>query len=125
MFNKLQHKSNRVDLTKAVKEFLADLEKVITTKDSARLHKKIEMLEMFGTGLGEPHASPVKGKLRELKVRVGKKWIRIFYFEAEHGEFVLVHAIAKKTNKLPPKEIELALIKMKEYETPVQTNFEK
>jgi phage-related protein len=106
------NQGNLVYLSVNVKNFLEDLSKSITIQEYARLVKKLEMLKILGTALGEPHASPVKDKLWELKVRVGKKWIRILYYQAGRDEFILLHALEKKTNRLPHREIEVALDRM-------------
>ena len=111
-----QNRENQVYLTENVMRFFENLSKTITIQERVRLVKKLEMLKILGTSLGEPHASPIKDKLWELKVRVGKKWIRILYYMASHGTFVLLHALEKKTNRLSQKEIELAQTRLCEVE---------
>ena len=103
---------NEIILTGYVKEFLADLAITLKASEYAQVLRKIGLLKNLGMALGEPHASPVEGKLWELKARAGKRWIRIFYCEQGLQKFVLLHAIEKKSNKLKRNDIEIAQKRM-------------
>lgn len=86
-----------------VSNFVSSLD--ISTR--ARAMRTIDLLETFGPKLSAPYSKKVSQNLYELRIR-GKIHIRIFY--AFIGEdIILLHGIKKKTNKLPKKDMELAL----------------
>jgi len=71
--------------------------------DKARVDRTREYFEVYGFGIGPKYIKKIKANLWEL--RAGK--IRLFLFIT--GEKAVgVHAIYKKTQKLPTKDIKLA-----------------
>ncbi len=56
---------------------------------------------------------PLKGKLWEIKVSGEGKAHRVLYAVITK-EMLIVHAFTKKTQKTPPKELKLALKRLKE-----------
>jgi len=73
----------------------------------------IDLLEQFGPGLQRPHAASIRLKrysgLWELRISFSGDASRVLYFTFNDGSFVLLHGFIKKTEKLPKKELEIAL----------------
>ncbi len=81
-------------------EFLDDLDK----KDKIRLDRTRELFEKYGFQIGPKYIKKIRENLWEL--RAGR--IRIFL--CVKGNFANgVHAIYKKTQKLPKQEIKLSI----------------
>jgi phage-related protein len=55
--------------------------------------------------------------IRELRVHHGSDYYRIFYFATTDRMFILLHAITKKRDKIPPDDLELALKRRADYLT--------
>ena len=79
----------------------------------------------MGSGLHYPYTDSIKGDkydgLMELRTKQASNIFRTFYFvvvkddENKSEKAVLLHAIQKKTNKTPKKELDTALGRMKDY----------
>lgn len=91
-----------------VKDFIEKLEK----SSYARVLRLIDLLQEFGPFLKMPYSKKVASALYELRVK-GKESIRIFYTQISQ-EYYLLHAFKKKKQKIPKKEIEIALDRVKE-----------
>ncbi|MDO8521872.1 MAG: type II toxin-antitoxin system RelE/ParE family toxin [bacterium] len=92
----------------------AQLEKFICSLEDATVAKAlriIDLLEMFGHKLGPPHSKKVAVGLFELRIR-GKQEVRIFYMFL-HGDAVLLHGFIKKSQRIPKKELNSAIRKLK------------
>jgi len=77
------------------------------------LHLTDLMLE-FGSNLGMPHTKAIEGGLFELRIK-GKEGIaRIFYCTRVGKRIVMLHVFVKKSQKLPQKELQMAVRRMKE-----------
>jgi len=77
------------------------------------LHLTDLMLE-FGSNLGMPHTKLIDDGLCELRVK-GKEGIaRVFYCIRVGKRIVMLHVFVKKTQKIPKKELKLAIQRMKE-----------
>jgi hypothetical protein len=68
----------------------------------------IKLLGEQGTGLPFPYSSQVRGRLRELRTRFGKRRLRILYFADSRRIFMLLHGVVKSTEKLPESDIQKA-----------------
>jgi len=68
-------------------------------------------LQEYGTRIGQPTVKHIDGNLWELRPLDN----RIFFFYWKDNKYVLLHHFIKKTNKTPPREIEQARSKMKDY----------
>lgn len=90
-----------------VKEFIEELD--YNTK--ARVNLSIRLLIDYGPFLKPPDIKKLKNKLYELRI-TGKISIRIFY-TIYAGEYYLLHAFKKKTQKTPVKELKIALDRIK------------
>jgi len=91
-----------------VKEFIQDQDKPA----NAKIISAIELLETDGPYLKPPYVKKLQGKLYELRIS-GQVAIRILYTICE-GEYYLLHAFKKKTQKTPIKELRIALDRMKQ-----------
>ncbi len=78
----------------------------------AKVLHTIELLEEFGANLRMPYSKKITNNLYELRVS-GKEAIRIFYTKAKNT-FYLLHAIKKKAQKTPKKEIEIAIDRLRD-----------
>ena len=93
--------------------FDTKLEKFVSSLEEstvAKILRTIDLLEMFGTSLGPPHSKKIKRNLYELRIR-GKQEVRIFYTQ-NRGAVVLLHGFIKKSQRIPDKEIKMALQKL-------------
>lgn len=71
----------------------------------------IGALEKYGTRVGNPIVKHIEGNLWELRPLSN----RIFFFYWQDNKFVLLHHFIKKSQKTPPKEIEQARNKLKDF----------
>lgn len=94
-----------------VREFLDTL----SESDQARILQTARLLEEFGLQLGAPYVRAVRGKLWELRVRVGRTRYRILYFAFVGQRFILLHGFVKRTAKIPLREIEIAEQRMADF----------
>jgi|SRR3989344_9609062 len=78
----------------------------------AKILHSILLLKNGGPFLKPPYAKKLRSNLYELRTS-GKIAARIFY-TMKGGEYYLMHAFKKKTQKTPTKEIKTALDRMKE-----------
>jgi len=97
------------------KEPLTDFLSNLPIKTRARVVKLIDLLAEYGVLLKEPYTRQIKSKIRELRVKDNLGHIRVFYFTFTGRRFVLLHGFLKKTDKTPPKEIELAEKRMNDF----------
>lgn len=81
----------------------------------ARFLHIAELLQEFGPQhVGMPHIRPLGNKLWEIRLS-GKSGIgRAIYMAMRERRLVVLHVFVKKTQKTPPRAIELALARAKE-----------
>ncbi len=72
-----------------------------------KINKSLGLLERHGNTIKYPHTKYVANGVFELRV-IGRIHIRIF-FVFKDGEAFILHAFAKKTEKIPKKEIDYVL----------------
>ena len=84
-----------------VEEFIASL----PVKERAKVYAYIAELKAQGHNLRRPMADYLGNGVYELRPKAN----RIFYFFFLKHSAVLLHAIRKKTDKIPEKELELCL----------------
>jgi phage-related protein len=71
-------------------------------------------IEAVGPNLGSPHTEAFGDGLFELRLK-GKEGIaRVFFCALIGRRVMMLHSFIKKTQKTPPREIELARRRMKE-----------
>ena len=90
-----------------VKDFIEEQDKSTQTK----IAHSIRLLVDYGPFLKPPDIKKLQNKLYELRIP-GKTSVRIVY-AVTGGEFYLVHAFKKKTQKTPAKELKVALDRTK------------
>lgn len=67
----------------------------------------MDLLSEFGPNLREPHSKRISSNLYELRIK-SEKSIRILY-TIKGREVVFLHAFVKSSQKLPKKELKIAL----------------
>ncbi len=78
----------------------------------AKILLSIKFLSDNGPFLKPPYIKKLKEKLYELRIS-GKVSIRVFY-TIFNNEYYLLHAFKKQSQKTPPKEIKMAVDRMKQ-----------
>ena len=94
-------------LDASLERFIESLEKPMI----AKVLRTIDLLEKFGPKLEPPHTKKISTHLFELRIS-GKQEIRIFY-SFHKSQILLLHGFIKKSQKIPQKEIKIALQKLK------------
>ncbi|HLG11430.1 MAG TPA: type II toxin-antitoxin system RelE/ParE family toxin [Dehalococcoidia bacterium] len=88
-----------------VEEFLSKLDSGMRSKVS----RALGILEALGPRLPMPFARPVVGyRFWELRVQTGGNQTRVFYVAVKGRRIVLLHAFAKKTQRTPARELDIA-----------------
>ena len=80
----------------------------------ARFVRFAERMELFGPDLGMPHTRAMGGGLFELRIKAAEGIARVFYCTVIDRRIVVLHQFVKKSEKTPPKELEIARRRMKE-----------
>lgn len=94
-------------LDNTLEKFIKSLEK----STIAKILRTIDLLEKFGGNLGLPHSRKISNRLFELRIRCVQE-VRIFY-GFHKSRIFLLHGFIKKSQKIPQKEICIALAKLK------------
>jgi len=97
-------------------EYLDELGERSETSKTDRINRDkilayIIALKEYGTRIGQPTVKHIDGSMWELRPLAN----RIFFFYWKDNKYVLLHHFIKKTQKTPPREIEQARSKMKDY----------
>jgi phage-related protein len=97
-------------------ELLDQLKEKAETSKNERVNRDkilayIGALEKYGTRIGQPIVKHIDGSLWELRPLSN----RIFFFYWKDNKFVLLHHFIKKRQKTPPREIEQARSRMKDF----------
>lgn len=75
-----------------------------------------KLLRDFNIELGMPYVRKVnKSGIRELRIKHGSDIYRVFFFAHKNRKFVLLHAIQKKTDKIPEGDLAIAIERMKDH----------
>ena len=75
-----------------------------------------KLLRVFNVQLGMPYVRKIgKSGLRELRIKHASDIYRIFFFAYDGPQFVLLHAIKKKSDKIPETDKRLARKRMNAY----------
>ena len=91
-----------------VKKFISGLPE----KEIAKIHAYLDELKHQGHNLRRPMADYIGAGIYELRPRDN----RIFYFFFLRETIVLLHAIRKKTDKVPKKDLDICLKRKKRVE---------
>lgn len=87
-------------------EFLNSIDQKMKTK----LYKEIKLLRNYGNLVREPYSKYLRDGIYELRAQQGNDISRVLYFFYVGHKIILTHGFIKKTQKTPPREIELAKI---------------
>lgn len=101
----------KIDGTCPVAEFLDSLNE----KMFAKVARNIDILEKHNINLHEPLVKYLEEGIFELRTQVGSDITRIFYFFFVGKKIILTNGFVKKTQKIPRKQIELAIEYKKDY----------
>jgi phage-related protein len=81
--------------------------------DRMTVGKDIQKVE-FGWPIGRPYCAPLGDGLWEVRCDLGSNRIARVIFCLKGGHMILLHAFIKKTQKIPPQDIDLALKRKRE-----------
>lgn len=84
--------------------------KTLQTPERARVLAVLSDIEQFGFEANRASFRQIDGKLWEIKI----SFSRVFYVIVEQNEMILLHAYKKQGQKLPLKERNIAIKRMKE-----------
>jgi phage-related protein len=71
-------------------------------------------MEMYGPDLGMPHTRAMGGGLFELRLKAAEGIARVLYCTVADRRVVVLHQFVKKTEKTPPRELDIARRRMNE-----------
>ncbi|MBI2039917.1 type II toxin-antitoxin system RelE/ParE family toxin [Candidatus Microgenomates bacterium] len=95
-----------------VKEFLD-----VNLKAKVKALRIFSNIEEYGLTSVTPHIKKLTGTpLWEIRI-LGEDSVRILYVTRQEKQVLLLHAFVKKTNKTPTKEINVALVRLKEVDS--------
>jgi phage-related protein len=97
-----------------IKTVTNEIDKFILNLDAqtqARVLRCIELLGKHEYKLGMPYSKSLHGGLFELRI-TGNKQVRVIYSFHKNTTYLL-NAFIKKVNKIPKKEIDLAIKRFK------------
>ncbi|HPH05824.1 MAG TPA: type II toxin-antitoxin system RelE/ParE family toxin [Methylotenera sp.] len=80
----------------------------------ARYDVLTKRMKDAGANLGEPHTEAFGDGLFELRMKSIEGIARVFYCTLVGKRIVMLHSFVKKTQKTPPRELRLAINRMKE-----------
>ncbi len=80
----------------------------------ARYLRYTDRMEVHGPDLGMPHTRSMGGGLFELRLKATEGIARVFYCTLLGKRIVVLHQFAKKTEKTPQRELDLARRRLKE-----------
>lgn len=81
----------------------------------ARLLRLLEAIENVGLdNLREPHVKHLEGKLWELRAKASEGIARGIYITMTGRKVMVLHVFVKKSQKTPPRALEIARQRMKE-----------
>ena len=92
------------DATCPVQEFLDSLD----DKMAAKVYGMMDVLAMAGNTLRKPYSSKLNEHIFELRVIQGSNITRVLYFFFVGKHIVMTNGFAKKQQKTPPRQIEIA-----------------
>ena len=81
----------------------------------ARYFHCTDRMQVFGPDLGMPHTRAMGSGLFELRLKSREGIGRGFYCTLVKRNIVMLRQFVKKTDKTPPKELTIALKRMKEW----------
>ena len=80
----------------------------------ARYLRLADMMLIHGSNLGLPHTKSLNNGLFELRLKSKEGIARVFYCTKVGKKIVMLHSFTKKSQKIPVKELQVALSRLKE-----------
>lgn len=99
------------DGQKPVEEFLLGLD----VKMRAKMVQLMEILEDKGTQLREPYTKSLDDGIFELRCKQSSNISRALFFFYVGGKIIVTNGFVKKTQRTPPREIQLAKKRRADY----------
>lgn len=96
---------------KITEDFISSLE----PRTIAKVLRTIDLLERFGCKLGMPHSKRVRDDIFELRIR-GDQEVRLLYVFF-HGGIVILHGFVKKSDRIPARELRVAMRRRNQLDT--------
>ncbi len=87
----------------------------------ARYIHLTKRMHIYGANLGMPHTQPMKNGLFELRMKSREGIGRVFYCSLVNKRIVMLHSFIKKTQKTPSRELNVAILRMKEVKANADT----
>jgi phage-related protein len=100
-----------------IEYFNTDVEsKILSLPDGllARYLRLTDMMVVHGSNLGLPHTKSLSNGLFELRLKSKEGIGRVFYCTKVGKNIVMLHSFVKKSQKIPKKEIDIALKRLRE-----------
>jgi phage-related protein len=88
----------------------------MTDKLRSKVMKLLDLLEEHGPNLKRPYSDMLRDGIRELRCQQGHNNIRAFYFFFQGKKIIITHGLIKKTDKVPPTEIDKAVSYKRDFE---------
>jgi phage-related protein len=104
----MDNKNVAIVMPNFVEEFIYSFEKAMFIK----IARTIDLLEHFGAELKMPHSKKINKDIYELRIR-GRQEVRILYCFC-NGRAFLLHGFVKKSDKIPKKEVEIAVFRFRD-----------
>ena len=82
---------------------------------------RIDLLKEDGPTLDYPYTSQIDGRLREVRLRVGKTRYRVLYFFDEARTAILLHGLTKNTPAVEEADKRIGSARMARHEARVGT----
>lgn len=96
-----------------IREFILSLQK----KQQAKVRRVLQIISEYGLISANPHIKKLTGTpLWEIRI-LGKDNLRILYATLDSNSILILHGFNKKTQKTPPKEIQLAIKRYQEWQS--------
>ena len=96
--------------SEAVQEQILELPDTL----AARYIVLTRRMVVLGPNLGEPHTKAFGEGLFELRLKGAKGIARVFFCTLVGKRIIMLHSFIKKSDRTPPRERELAEVRMKE-----------
>lgn len=94
-----------------VKEFILSLQ----VREQAKVRRVFSLAEQYGLEWIYPYVKKLTGTpLWEVRI-VGNRQIRVLFMAAGAQQVIVLHGFVKKTQKTPPREIAVALQRLKDW----------
>ncbi len=97
--------------------YSSDIESKILALPSGLLARYLRLTDMMlihGSNLGLPHTKSLHNGLFELRLKSKEGIARVFYCTKVGKKIVMLHSFTKKSQKIPGKELQTALNRLKE-----------